>query len=64
MTLSRVLDIDAERRGRVTPWLHPYSLAANRDLLQRVARARVVLLPAGAVDYLARFPESLRCAPK
>ncbi len=62
-TGALVLDVDADRHGRVAASFAPYSHAANRDLLERVTRSKVIPLPAGAIDYIARFPESFFCAP-
>jgi len=57
------LDVDADRWGRVATSFGPCTLGANRRLLQRLARSNAVPLPPGAVDYLARFPESFHCVP-
>jgi choloylglycine hydrolase len=57
------LDVDADRWGRVAASFSPCTEGVNRDLIRRIAHSGVVPLPAGAVDYLARFPESFRCAP-
>ena len=58
-----VLDIDAERWGRVAASFGPCTEDTNRRLIERVARSGAVALPPGAVYYLARFPEGFRCAP-
>jgi hypothetical protein len=59
---ARALDVNAERWGRVAASFAPYSQSINRSLLERVARSNVIHLPAGAVEYLATFPEGFRCA--
>jgi penicillin V acylase-like amidase (Ntn superfamily) len=58
----RALDIDAERWGDVTASLLPYTLAMNWSIVRRSFARHFAPVPAGAVEYVARFAEGFRCA--
>ncbi|MDH5628199.1 MAG: hypothetical protein OEY69_07885, partial [Candidatus Krumholzibacteria bacterium] len=61
----RVLDMNTQFTGDVTGKLRDYTLDANRALIG-TAFARTDFLrdiPGDALDALARFPQTLHCAP-
>jgi choloylglycine hydrolase len=58
----RVLDIDADASGDVGASFADYSQAANRRLLARsMANMDLQRLPAGFVDLLVAYPDSIHC---
>jgi penicillin V acylase-like amidase (Ntn superfamily) len=61
-TPVRVLDIDTPAPGDATGRFTDYTTAANAALLRLTYADVLSKLPPGAVDRVARYPESLPCA--
>ncbi len=59
---AKALDIQAERWGNISASLHDYTLEMNRRIVRRSLAGHYTRLPRGAEEFLARFPESFRCA--
>jgi hypothetical protein len=58
----RVLDIDTPAPGDATGRFTDYTTAANEALVRSSYQDMLSKLPPGAVERVARYPESLRCA--
>jgi choloylglycine hydrolase len=59
---TRVQPLPGRREVEVTGLLKAYDQASNRTLVARSLQRLGGRVPAGAVESLARYPESLRCA--
>jgi choloylglycine hydrolase len=65
-TPVRIIDIDADLSGDITDLLLPYTLEANRALVDS-AFAKTPFLadtPPSVLEYLAQYPESTPCEQK
>ncbi|MEW6337987.1 MAG: linear amide C-N hydrolase [Acidobacteriota bacterium] len=60
---ARVLDVDAERWGRVAASFLPYTEAANRRIVVLSFSSDVISLPRAAISSVASFPGRFTCAP-
>jgi MYXO-CTERM domain-containing protein len=58
----KLLDIDTDATGDVGARFQDYSLAANRQLLDQTLAGISSELPAGALDLVAAYPDTCRCA--
>ncbi len=60
---ASMLDVDAERWGRVAASFLPYTEAANRRIVSRSFSSDVIRLPRQAISHVAGFPNRFTCAP-
>jgi penicillin V acylase-like amidase (Ntn superfamily) len=63
-TPVRMIDVDLRLKGDVTSHWTDYTREANRDLIRRSYKKTEFLrqVPPAALDQVARYPESARCA--